>query len=145
MKIFAGVLAGLALAVVWVRRRVLVVTVDGVSMRPTFADGDRVLVRKGRPVRRGDVVVLEPPLDPSGAYLPSGPGADGRYWNLKRAVALAGDPVPPGIAGSDGHEAVPAGMLVVLGDNPDSVDSRQRGFYPADQVLGVVSRRINRH
>ncbi|WP_370947233.1 S26 family signal peptidase [Amycolatopsis sp. cg5] len=142
MKIFAGVLAGLGLVAMWLRRTLLVVTVDGVSMQPTFADGERVLVRKGKPVRHGDVVVLEPPLDPRGSHLPSGPGADGRYWNLKRAVALAGDPVPPGIAGSEGHATVPAGMLVVLGDNPDSVDSKQRGFYPADQVLGVVSRRI---
>ncbi len=142
MKIFVGILAGLGLAAVWLRRNLLVVTVDGSSMQPTFADGDRVVVRRGKPVRRGDVVVLEPPLDAGASHLPSGPGADGRYWNLKRAVALAGDPVPPGIAGSDGHAAVPAEMLVVLGDNPDSVDSRQRGFYPADQVLGVVSRRI---
>ncbi|MEU9024721.1 S26 family signal peptidase [Actinomadura sp. NPDC048394] len=50
-------------------------------------------------------------------------------------------PVPPGVAGEGG--TIPDGSLAVLGDNPDSVDSRQRGLYPGDRLLGVVVRRLN--
>ncbi|WP_375042600.1 S26 family signal peptidase [Actinomadura sp. NTSP31] len=134
------VAAGALVAVGWARSRLVVVTVDGTSMLPTLRDGDRVLARR-RPldrVRRGDVVVLEPPSD--GPYLPGPAGSDGPVWNVKRVAALPGDPVPPGITGEGG--TVPDGSLVVLGDNPDSVDSRQRGPYPADRLLGVVVRRL---
>ncbi|MFI9435433.1 S26 family signal peptidase [Streptosporangium sp. NPDC052375] len=139
----AGALA-LAAGVLWARRRYVVVTVDGMSMAPTLTDGDRVLVRRRRigQVGQGDVVVLEPPSDPAGGYAPGPPGADGRRWNIKRIAALPGDPVPQGIAAGDGVAHVPSGTLVVLGDNPDSIDSRQRGFFPADRLLGVALRRL---
>ncbi|MEV5824728.1 S26 family signal peptidase [Spirillospora sp. NPDC052242] len=136
----AAVAAALA-ALGWARGRLVVVTVGGTSMTPTLHDGDRVLVRR-RPlhrVRRGDVVVLEPP--PDGTRLPGPPGPDGRNWNVKRVAALPGDPLPPGVPGPDG--TVPAGALAVLGDNPDSVDSRHRGPYPGDRLLGVVVRRLS--
>ncbi|MEQ4720982.1 signal peptidase I [Nonomuraea sp. B19D2] len=141
MGLLAGVVVAAAGALV-ARRRYVVVTVEGMSMAPTLNDGDRVLVRRRQidQVSRGDVVVLEPPLDPAGQFMPGPPGADGRHWNIKRAVALPGDPVPPGID-ADG-DRVPAGALVVYGDNPDSVDSRQRGFFEADRLLGVALRRL---
>ncbi|MER5623450.1 signal peptidase I [Streptosporangium sp. NPDC002544] len=135
----------LAAGVFWARRSYVVITVDGTSMTPTLTDGDRVLVRRRRldQVGRGDVVVLEPPLDPSGRYMPGPSGPDGRRWNIKRVTALPGDPVPAGIAANAGVAQVPSGAMVVLGDNPaGSVDSRQRGFFPADQVLGVALRRL---
>ncbi|MET8333643.1 signal peptidase I [Streptosporangium canum] len=145
--IIRGLLAGVLVLVAgafWARRRYVVVTVDGMSMAPTLTDGDRVLVRRRRidQVGQGDVVVLEPPSDPAGRYAPGPPGADGRLWNIKRVAALPGDPVPPGIAAGDGVDRVPSGTVVVLGDNPDSVDSRQRGFFPADRLLGVALRRL---
>ncbi|KAB8195896.1 hypothetical protein FH608_010430 [Nonomuraea phyllanthi] len=126
------------------RRRYVVVTVEGASMEPALADGDRVLVRRRRihQVRRGDIVVLEPPLDPSGPYQPGPPAPDGRRWNIKRAAALPGDPLPAGVAGHDGLERVPAGTMVVFGDNPDSIDSRHRGLFPADHLLGVALRKL---
>lgn len=162
-------------AALWARRRLVVVTVEGRSMEPTFEDGDRVLVRRRSlaDVRNGDVVVLEPPE--TSDYLsapPKPPRADdrprprsgktgrhrkappararrmapreqgGRVWNVKRVVALPGDRVPTGIPGEGG--TVPSGRLAVLGDNPDSVDSRQRGLFPGDRILGVVLRRIGR-
>ncbi|MDP4501365.1 S26 family signal peptidase [Nonomuraea turcica] len=107
-----------------------------------FNDGDRVLVRRRQidQVSRGDVVVLEPPLGPAGRILPGPPRADGRHWNIKRAAALPGAPVPQGID-ADG-DRVPAGALVVYGDNSDSVDSRQRGFFEAARLLGVALRRL---
>ncbi|MFB4270450.1 S26 family signal peptidase [Nonomuraea sp. GTA35] len=140
--------AGLALvAVLWrARRAYVVVTVEGSSMAPALADGDRVLVRRRRAgqVRRGDVVVLEPPPDPSGPYQAGPPAADGSRWNIKRATALPGDPLPPGVPAPGGVDRVPAGTVVVLGDNPlDSIDSRHRGLFPADRILGVALRRLN--
>ncbi|MGW6501981.1 S26 family signal peptidase [Nonomuraea angiospora] len=134
MGLLAGALAAAAGALV-ARRRYVVVTVEGTSMAPTLHDGDRVLVRRRRigQVARGAVVVLEPPSDPRA-------GLDGTRWNIKRAVALPGDPVPPDVV--DAAERVPAGALVVYGDNPHSVDSRQRGFFPADRLLGVALRRL---
>lgn len=141
--IIGGSLVLLAVVGVWVRRRYVVVTVEGTSMVPTLNDGDRVLVRRRRidQVSRGDVVVLEPPQAPAKHdILEPPPGPDGRRWNIKRAVALPGDPVPPGI--DDTVTRVPAGALVVYGDNPSSLDSRQRGFFAADQLLGVALRRL---
>jgi signal peptidase I len=119
--------------VAWIRSRWLVVTVDGRSMLPTFADGDRVVVRRRTltEVRRGDVVVLEPP-------------DSARHWNIKRVTALPGDIVPRGVAGCVAGDLVPPGSLVVLGDNVDSADSRQRGFYRGDRLLGVAIRPLGR-
>lgn len=40
-----------------------------------------------------------------------------------------------------GDARVPAGKLVVLGDNPESsMDSRSLGYVPGDRLLGVVTR-----
>ena len=119
--------------VAWIRGRWLVVTVDGGSMLPTFADGDRVVVRRRTltEVNRGDVVVLEPP-------------DSARYWNIKRVGALPGDVVPHGVAGSVADDRVPPGALIVFGDNVDSADSRQRGFFRGDRLLGVVVRPLGR-
>ncbi|MEV5703687.1 S26 family signal peptidase [Actinoallomurus sp. NPDC052274] len=132
---------GALVALAWARKNLVVVAVSGTSMEPTLRDGDRVLVRRRSlpRVRRGDVVVLEPPLD--GPYLPGPAGPDGRIWNVKRAAALPGDRLPPGVPG-DG-DIVPPGTLAVFGDNPDSIDSRRRGLFSGDRLLGVMVRRLN--
>lgn len=128
------------LATVHIRKSFLVVAVQGASMAPTLRDGERVVVRR-RPLAklsRGDIVVLKPPQNP-------GPYAADRHgvgWNIKRVAALPGEPVPAGTAGAGPHGTVPAGSLVVLGDNPDSIDSRHRGFFPGDQLLGTAVRRL---
>jgi signal peptidase I len=116
------------------RRRLLVVTVRGVSMEPTYTSGDRLLVRRSGldRVRAGEVVVVQvgsAPGDPTGGRM------------VKRAVAVPGDPVPPQIPLAD--PVVPAGRLLVLGDNPArSNDSRRLGYIPADSLIGVVVRPI---
>jgi signal peptidase I len=95
-------------------------------------------------VRAGDVVVaditprLVSPADGSfGASPPNAvPFAD---RVVKRVAAVPGDPVPAGIAVPDAR--VPAGQLILLGDNPaESADSRQYGYAPEDEVIGVVLR-----
>ena len=116
------------------RRRLLLVTVEGRSMTPTYAPGDRLLVRRVAfsAVRRGDAVVLRSPG-------PEFPG-DPRYL-VKRAAALPGDPVPAGVPADD--PVVPDGRLAVLGDNVNgSADSRHMGLLPSASVVGVVLRRM---
>lgn len=138
-------LAALAAAA---RGRLVIVRVDGISMRPTYEPGDRVLVRRcgaGR-LRRGQVVVFERPDERTGwSELPAPDGrAAGRRWYIKRVAAAPGEPVPAAVLGALGVAAatVPTGSLVVLGDNPRSDDSRRWGFVPGDRVLGTAIRRL---
>lgn len=152
---------------VWaLRRKLVVVDVRGTSMEPTLRHGDRVLVSRVPPggVRVGDIVVIERGAAPSGdrsapaahrldrtdqAERPARPDRldrRGRDWAVKRAVAVAGDPVPASVAAAAGvapGTAVPAGFLVVLGDNPArSADSRVWGYLPTERLLGIVRRRL---
>jgi len=158
----AGLVAGTGLAlavaawaIVAMRRRILVVTVAGDSMWPTFADGDRVLVRRAqlRDLRQGQVVVVEKPTGDGQWSTPAvGSPADARNWIVKRVGALPGDPCPdvpapalpfPSKIADLAGQPVPPGHLVLLGDNPGgSFDSRVFGYYPADHVLGIVIRPI---
>lgn len=138
----AVVIALAAAAAVWwgLRRLIVVVTVDGDSMLPTFATGDRLLVRRTRldRLRRGSVVavMLPPPAPPGGS--PAEPRTE---LMIKRVGALPGDPVPPGVPVTDA--SVPPRHLVVIGDNPHgSHDSRAVGYVPAEALLGVVIRRM---
>ncbi|ADB34985.1 putative phage repressor [Kribbella flavida DSM 17836] len=141
-----GVATTLAAAVLLrrVRRELVLVAVDGDSMAPTYRSGERVLVRRSGRDRllAGDVVVVE---RPGRGYTwdeqPLTRSVDDRRWFLKRVAAIAGDPVPDAVRATvPGHGVVPAGSVVVIGDNPRSFDSRRIGFFPADRVLGVVVR-----
>lgn len=136
---------GLALA--RLRKRWIHVTVDGPSMLPTLAAGDRVLARRVPPasITAGDIVLVQRPTgDAWIGVSPAGPPQPppGR-WMIKRAVAVPGDRVPPAsVAERDipVGEIVPDGMFVLLGDNrADSVDSRLLGYCPATSVVGVVA------
>ncbi len=129
-----GLAASAAAGTLLVRRRFVVVTVEGLSMLPTLAAGDRVLVRRaglGR-LRPGQVVVAQAP---------------DRHWLIKRVAAVPGDPRPaaclPGPSGP-GQQWVPAGKFVLLGDNAAvSHDSRQLGYFAGDRLLGVAVRRMS--
>ncbi|MFI1869952.1 S26 family signal peptidase [Streptomyces jumonjinensis] len=138
----------------WLRRRLVAVTIHGQSMRPAYHDGDRVLVRRGRPPAPGQVVVVEHPAPAGyGPRPPEGPATDGRCladreWLIKRVAAVPGDPVPaaqvPLLSAAPGDQ-VPPGSLVLLGDNTaNSLDSRTVGYFPADRVLGTVVRPLGR-
>lgn len=150
VAVSAAVLVG-AVLLALARRRLVVVTVDGLSMSPTLRSGDRVLVlrRHGTRVARGQVVVIEQPEHGHGwSRLPRPDGRlAGRRWYIKRVAAVPGEPVPaPARAAVDADSSgvVPEGKLVVLGDNDRSDDSKQWGYFPADRVLGVVVRRLRR-
>ena len=115
----------------WIRRALLMVTVRGVSMRPTYADGERVLVRRAtRRLRLGQVVVF-------------GDTPPGRSLLIKRIAAVPGDAVPPAFTTAVAAGHVPPGHFLVLGDNaPDSVDSRDFGYLTRTQMVGRVIRRL---
>ncbi|WP_255684977.1 S26 family signal peptidase [Pseudonocardia sp. TRM90224] len=133
-------------AVLAVRRRYAVVTVQGESMQPTYREGDRVVIRRPVTARVGDVVVVEQPdpspFDPRRRWSQPVTGRPGgRSWMIKRVGAIPGDPVPGDIPVPD--EVVPPGQLILLGDNAStSYDSRIAGYFPAERVLGGVLRRL---
>jgi signal peptidase I len=121
-------------------RKFVVATVRGLSMEPTYHSGDRVLVRRGHTHRAGQVVVVEMPGDDQTPEF--GPFGN-RKWMIKRVAAAAGELVPPALAPTLTDRVVPAGKLVVLGDNAAvSHDSRTLGYFCTARVLGAVLRRI---
>ncbi|MFD0275219.1 S26 family signal peptidase [Kitasatospora sp. NPDC127111] len=130
VAVAAGALAGVVATALVLRRSFELVVVEGGSMEPTLRDGDRVLVRRTRVFRRGDVVVFPVPDGPRDEQGPS--------WLVKRVSGVAGDPA------ADGCPAVPSGHLAVLGDNPRSLDSRTFGTVPSRTALGVAVRRLSR-
>jgi signal peptidase I len=165
------VAAGLALTLVattlWLRHRYVVIDVIGTSMEPAYRAGSRVLVRRTpvARVQRGQPVVferdygeVEPTVDadsfvewrPAARWRPSWARAGwDRSWMLKRAIAIPGDPIPrdqvPALRDAPGN-VVPAGCLVVMGDNPvGSLDSRHYGYVRRGRVLGVAVRRMRNH
>ncbi|MFE3202458.1 S26 family signal peptidase [Embleya sp. NPDC059237] len=142
-----GGVLGLA-AVAAVRYAVVRVTVRGDSMAPVYRDGARVLVHRGGRVAVGRVVVLERPVPgvlwplPPVTRTASARTVGARRWIIKRVAAVPGDPAPfdrvPMLDHTPGCR-VPAGRLVLLGDNPlNSYDSRQAGYFPMERVLGTV-------
>lgn len=124
-----------------------VITVDGLSMQPTLNHGDRLLVRRtsAARIRSGQIVLVQRP-DPRTGWSTSGSRpnrVDGAAWYVKRAVAVTGDPVPPELAARSTAQLgtqVPAGKLLVIGDNPLSDDSKKWGYCPDRLVFGVVLR-----
>jgi signal peptidase I len=132
------------LLVFWARRRLLLVTIDGASMEPALRNGDRVLVYRPRRFspRRNQVIVLEPLRDMASVEDEDPPLSERRLM-AKRVAAIAGESWPSLMA-ERGHETVPSGTVVVLGDNTDhSFDSRHYGAVSVDRVLGVVAFRLN--
>ena len=126
--------------------------VRGMSMEPTYQDGQVVLVRRRTPVNtqlhRDDVVLLQ---------------RDRGEVIIKRIFRLPGEEVPMGypylvgtletrvlndyyeqdlVKGPNGakpHYFVPKGYITVLGDNPDvSEDSRFFGPVPVSSIIGTV-------
>ncbi|WP_182898699.1 S26 family signal peptidase [Microbispora sp. H10830] len=139
LVLLASALGGVV--VMAARRTLRVVEVQGESMEPGLWPGDQVLVRRlrpGRQVRRGDIVVISRVGPGEGVALDGGTNLV-----IKRAAAVAGDPIPPGFEAL-GETRVPPGRLLVLGDNPSrSTDSRQWGLLPESRITGVVLRRLN--
>jgi signal peptidase I len=124
------------------------------GMRPTIAEGDRILVtRTGarHHAKRWDVVAFRFPLNRRRPFLQRVVGLPRETVELRGGRVFidgrAADP-PPGMApmywynqGDFGQEGmpvtVPDGHYFVLGDNsPSSHDSRFWGFLPLADVIG---------
>ena len=96
-----------------------IVQVQGNSMLPAFADGDRILIKNRtsdlQPIHQGEVVMIE---------------REGELM-LKRIVRYE-------IGGHTGQ-----GMVTVEGDNKDeSIDSRHWGAVPSRFVKAKVIRKL---
>lgn len=127
--------------------------VSGLSMSPTLADGDRVVVTNENEYERGDIVVFESPIEEGMTY-------------IKRIVGLEGDKVTisHGKVMVNGEEVyndeqygetnnyrlesinetlVPKGHFYVLGDNREnSMDSRIFGTISGKNVQGKLICRL---
>ncbi|GAB3437388.1 S26 family signal peptidase [Flindersiella endophytica] len=147
----ATMLAGTTALITWLRRRFVVIHVDGPSMQPTLRAGDRVLIRRRqlRHIRAGDIVVLQNPKSHQTSHHPAAAAREsrdlsGHPWIIKRAAAVPGDPVPISVAATVSAAAgtpVPDGCLIVMGDNPaKSFDSRHYGYLSGNCLIGVVVR-----
>ena len=135
-----------------------VITVDGVSMEPTYYNGDRVLVTKlAGQARQGGVVIvvgaLEEPIikrvvategqtvdfDPElGEVTVDGQPLPGSVFGIKDGITFVPD--LPGMV-REFPQTVPEGCVFVLGDNRDnSTDSRFVTVGMVDQrnILGKV-------
>ncbi|MEY9908091.1 signal peptidase I [Catenulispora sp. MAP12-49] len=152
-SIFAtGVVVG-AIGALAARQALLLITVSGGSMSPTYVDGEKLVVRRGRgrQPQVGEVVVFRHPqlaraaaAQTTAAQTPAPPRPD-VDWMVKRVVAVQGDRVPeeirPAVGATDAETVVPQGFLLVRGDNPVSLDSRHFGYLPTTEVLGVSLRK----
>ncbi|MEV4176862.1 S26 family signal peptidase [Nonomuraea sp. NPDC049709] len=131
----AGGLAGLALLAVRLRATYLVIRVSGDSMAPALTHGDRLLARRTdlAALRKGQIAVV------------SSPHPIGSEFLIKRVAALPGDPVPERVRRVVADDVVPAGRFVLIGDNTEvSFDSREHGFFHADDLQAVTVRKLER-
>jgi signal peptidase I len=131
-----------------------VARVEGLSMAPTLADQDRLIVNKlvyrlGSP-RPGDIVMLYYPLNPDKSFVKRVIGeegdtikvVDGRVY--RNDVPVHDDYVPLEYRSHDdwGPQVVPEGYYFVMGDHRNnSSDSRHWGFVPKKYIIGKVQLR----
>jgi signal peptidase I len=125
--------------------------VDGLSMEPTLADQDRLVVNKwiyrfSEP-RSGDIVMLYYPADPEKLFVKrviAREGDDVRITSGKvyvNGVALFEEFVPPEYRSHEdfGPLVVPQGYYFVMGDHRNgSSDSRIWGEVPKKYIIGRV-------
>ncbi len=150
--IFAGVIA--ILIVVFV---IQPVRVEGESMMPKLHNQDRIFVNKfiyplrewlgdREPIKRGDIVVLLYPNDPSKSYIKRVVGLPGERVEVQEGKLLInGQEVNEGYLDSSylSHDSTPTPIDIaphhyfVMGDNRNnSSDSRSWGLVPEKYIYG---------
>ncbi|HET7291332.1 MAG TPA: signal peptidase I [Vicinamibacteria bacterium] len=123
--------------------------VQGTSMQPLLADGERIIVNKllyrFGPIQRGDVVVFWYPKDPAVSFIKRVAGRPGDTVEIRRGQLFVNgqrvredyvlgtyrdaDTLPPVV--------VPPGYYYVLGDHrTSSNDSRTWGEVPERYIYG---------
>ena len=131
-----------------------VARVEGLSMAPTLADQDRLIVNKlayriGEP-HIGDIVMLYYPLNPEKSFVKRVIAeesdqvrvVDGRVF--RNDVPMDDAFVPSEYRSHDdwGPQVVPEGYYFVMGDHRNnSSDSRHWGFVPKKYIIGKVQLR----
>jgi len=127
--------------------------VRGSSMAPGIHDGDRIVIDHLSyvlgGVKRGDIVVLEYPLDPSVDYIKRVIGVPGDEVHIDgSAVWVNGARIDePYVSAPDPRThlalVVQPGTYFVLGDNRQhSSDSREFGLVPRENLVGKVDLRV---
>jgi signal peptidase I len=128
-----------------------VARVEGMSMAPTLEDQDRLIVNKleyriGEP-RRGDIVMLYYPVDPSKSFVKRVIAEEGDQVRIVDGqvyvndVPLNDDYVPAEYRSHDdwGPKVIPPGYYFVMGDHRNnSSDSRHWGYVPKKYIIGKV-------
>ena len=131
-----------------------VARVEGQSMSPTLEDQDRLIVNKliyriGEP-RRGDIVMLYYPVDPSKSFVKRVIAEEGDTVRIIEGrvyvndIPLQDDYVKPEYRGHDdfGPKTIEAGYDFVMGDHrSNSSDSRSWGSVPKKYIIGKVQLR----
>ena len=131
-----------------------VARVEGLSMAPTLADQDRLIVNKlayriGEP-RRSDIVMLYYPLNPDKSFVKRVIAEEGDTVRIVdgkvyvNEVPLNDDYVPQEYRSHDdwGPQVIPEGYYFVMGDHRNnSSDSRTWGFVPKKYIIGKVQLR----
>ena len=135
--------------------------VAGSSMLPNFHNHDYLIIDRlsyitGNP-RRGDVIVLKFPKDPSQFFIKRVIGLPGETISLKQGyVVIANDRQPEGLRLAESYlpnqsqtfgQGAPVHLgsneYFVLGDNRTaSSDSRVWGILPRDLIVGKVWARV---
>jgi signal peptidase I len=128
--------------------------VDGLSMEPTLANDDRLVVNKWiyrlRDPRQGDIVTLYYPVDPEKLFVKrviAGEGDEVRIASGKvyvNGAALHDEFVPAEYRSFEdfGPQVVPQGYYFVMGDHRNgSSDSRLWGPVPKKYIVGKVQLR----
>ncbi|MEO7271434.1 MAG: signal peptidase I [Vicinamibacterales bacterium] len=131
-----------------------VARVEGLSMAPTLADQDRLIVNKlayriGEP-HIGDIVMLYYPLNPEKSFVKRVIAEEGDQVRVVDGRVFRNDVpmddafVPNEYRSHDdwGPQVVPEGYYFVMGDHRNnSSDSRHWGFVPKKYIIGKVQLR----
>ncbi len=123
--------------------------VQGTSMQPLLADGERIIVNKFvyrfHPIERGDVVVFWYPRDPQISFIKRVVGLPGEVVELRRgSLYVNGQRIQERYLASQYRDSdnyppteVKKGFYFVLGDHRNSSnDSRTWGEVPERYVYG---------
>ncbi len=123
--------------------------VQGTSMEPLLADGERIVVNKFvyrfRPIERGEVVVFWFPRDPSVSFIKRVVGLPGDTVEIRSGRLLVNGQavdesyLPDSYRDSDQFPPteIPKGFYFVLGDHRrSSNDSRSWGEVPERYIYG---------
>ena len=123
--------------------------VEGMSMEPSFHDGQFLLINKlsyrlGE-AERGDVVVFRYPRDPSRDFIKQVIGLPGETIEIRDGQVYINNQLTPTLASinqanyNSGPTTIGPDELYVLGDNrPNSSNSHAWGTLPLDLVIGKV-------